>query len=197
MLIKRNVYFSAIDEDGEERLYSTTEVMDEQDYIERLYAENHSLHDENLSKYQSGRGLGRSYFWGGVGGLGGTAAGNIAASIADRKGKTDEEQAKIAKATGTAVGAGIGAGMGALAVKSLRKNSKTLFNNGLKKQGAANRLLASKYGKGIVGAGMAAGALGAYLGTKKNTQARQDKRLNKEWSKEEVRREDARKAGVK
>jgi len=39
MLIKRNVYFSAIDEDGEERLYSTTEVMDEQDYIERLYAE--------------------------------------------------------------------------------------------------------------------------------------------------------------
>ena len=186
MLIKRNVYFSAIDEDGEERLYSTTEVMDEQDYIERLYAENHSLHDENLSKYQSGRGLGRSYFWGGVGGLGGTAAGNVAASIADRKGKTDEEQASIAKTTGTAVGAGIGAGMGALAVKSLRKarRFKTVS-------------VPSGYAKGIVGAGMAAGALGAYLGTKKNTQARQDKRLHKEWAKEEVRREDARKAGIK
>lgn len=195
MLIKRNVYFSAYDENGEERLYSTTEVMDEQDYIERLYAENHSLHDENLSRYQSGRGLGRACFWGGAGGLGGTAAGNIAASIADKKGKTDKEQANIAKATGTVVGAGIGAGMGALAAKSLRSQSKMLFNKGLKRQAAANRLVASKAGKGLIGAGMAAGALGAYLGTKKNTKVRQDKRLENEWAKEEVRREDARRAG--
>ena len=40
MLIKRNVYFSAIDqESGEERLFSTTELLTEDEYLERLYSE--------------------------------------------------------------------------------------------------------------------------------------------------------------
>jgi hypothetical protein len=38
MIIKRNVYFSAVDEYGDERLFSTTELMNEEDYIERLYS---------------------------------------------------------------------------------------------------------------------------------------------------------------
>ena len=39
MLIVRDVYFSAYDENGEERLYSTTELISEKDYMEKLYAE--------------------------------------------------------------------------------------------------------------------------------------------------------------
>ena len=68
MLIKRNVYFSAIDEDGEERLYSTTEVMDEMDYIERLYAESDA--EETLDNLKAA-GIGGAA----VAGLGATAYG--------------------------------------------------------------------------------------------------------------------------
>ena len=40
MYIKRNVYFSAIDQEtGEERLFSVNEVLDEETYLERLYSE--------------------------------------------------------------------------------------------------------------------------------------------------------------
>lgn len=39
MLIVRDVYFSAYDKNGEERLYSTTELISEEDYMEKLYAE--------------------------------------------------------------------------------------------------------------------------------------------------------------
>ena len=40
MLIKRNVYFSAIDQEtGEEKLFSVSEVLDEETYLERLYSE--------------------------------------------------------------------------------------------------------------------------------------------------------------
>lgn len=40
MFIKRNVYFSAIDQEtGEERLFSVNEVLDEETYLERLYSE--------------------------------------------------------------------------------------------------------------------------------------------------------------
>lgn len=40
MYIKRNVYFSAIDqESGEEKLFSVNEVLSEDEYLERMYAE--------------------------------------------------------------------------------------------------------------------------------------------------------------
>lgn len=39
MLIKRNVYFSAIDQEtGEEKLFSVNEVLDEETYLEKLYS---------------------------------------------------------------------------------------------------------------------------------------------------------------
>lgn len=41
MIIRRNVYFSAFDEQtGEERLYSTTELMDEETYLEAMFSED-------------------------------------------------------------------------------------------------------------------------------------------------------------
>jgi len=40
MLIKRNVYFSAVDQEtGEERLFSVNEIMTEEDYLEKIYSE--------------------------------------------------------------------------------------------------------------------------------------------------------------
>ena len=40
MLIKRNVYFSAVDQEtGEERLFSVNEIMTEEEYLERMYSE--------------------------------------------------------------------------------------------------------------------------------------------------------------
>ena len=40
MLIKRNVYFSAIDQEtGEEKLFSVSEILTEDEYLERLYSE--------------------------------------------------------------------------------------------------------------------------------------------------------------
>ena len=188
MLIKRNVYFSAIDEDGEERLYSTTEVMDEQDYIERLYAEKDEEDEDSkhshLSKYQSGRGLGRSYLLGGAAGLGGTAAGNVAATIADKKGKTDKETSNIAKATGAAVGGGLGIIAARKALKANRLAVDKAFlqagDSISKKMLAGARLGLSKHKKGIIGASAALAALGGYAGAAKNTRSRMDKRLRRE-----------------
>jgi len=50
MLVKRNVYFSAIDESGEERLYSTNEVISEEDYLEMLFSDNEDDEDEDEKK---------------------------------------------------------------------------------------------------------------------------------------------------
>jgi len=40
MYIRRKVFSIAIDENGEEKLFSTTELVDEDSYIEKLYSEN-------------------------------------------------------------------------------------------------------------------------------------------------------------
>lgn len=41
MLIKRNVYFSAIDQEtGEERLFSVSEILTEEEYQERIFSES-------------------------------------------------------------------------------------------------------------------------------------------------------------
>ena len=47
MLIKRNVYFSAVDEEtGEERLFSVNEIMTEEEYLEKMYSK---ANDKRLS----------------------------------------------------------------------------------------------------------------------------------------------------
>jgi hypothetical protein len=110
MIIKRNVYFSAVDEYGDERLFSTTELMNEEDYIERLYG------DIELNKLSSGRGYVRSSI-GGPGGWVGTYVGKEAADKADMEGKSDYEIRKAARRAGGIAGAatmgGLGAGLGA------------------------------------------------------------------------------------
>ena len=40
MYIRRKVFSTYIDENGEERLFSTTELVDEETYLEKIYSEN-------------------------------------------------------------------------------------------------------------------------------------------------------------
>jgi hypothetical protein len=40
MYIRRKVFSIAYDENGEEKLFSTTEIMSEESYLEKLYSEN-------------------------------------------------------------------------------------------------------------------------------------------------------------
>ena len=53
MYIRRKVFSTYIDEEtGEERLYSTTEIMSEESYLEKLYSENEPEQKEFNSKAQ-------------------------------------------------------------------------------------------------------------------------------------------------
>jgi hypothetical protein len=121
MLIKRNVYFSAVDQEtGEERLFSVNEIMTEDEYLERMYSEEQGEFGDkpkkkNLIGNQSSyRGNGRAYVLGNYGGVIGRAAGNHAATKAARQGKSDEEVMdrgkKVAGRVGGAAGAGLAAG---------------------------------------------------------------------------------------
>ena len=48
MYIKRNVYFSAVDQEtGEEKLFCVNEVLDEDTYLERLYSEGEDEKESN------------------------------------------------------------------------------------------------------------------------------------------------------
>ena len=42
MYIRRKAYSVVIDENGEEKLFSTTEIMSEESYLEKLYSESES-----------------------------------------------------------------------------------------------------------------------------------------------------------
>jgi len=46
MYIRRKAYSVAVDENGEEKLFSTTEIMSEESHIEKLYAESEKKDDD-------------------------------------------------------------------------------------------------------------------------------------------------------
>jgi len=142
MLIKRNVYFSAVDEEtGEERLFSVNEIMTEEEYLERMYSEEQrELGDKpkkNLIGNQSSyRGNGRAYILGGgEAGIIGRAAGNYAATKAARQGKSDEEVMDRGKKVAGSVGGATGAALGAIGAYTggksmMRVSGKTVTDLG-------------------------------------------------------------------
>ena len=153
MLIKRNVYFSAVDENGEEKLFSVTEIMTEEEYLEKMYSEKKlSLSDkvnlalvkttpkkvcETMSDYcsddeekskKAGKKMAKRVAIGGGAMLGsmGAAMGHVAGG---------GKGAAIGAAAGAAVGAGSGYGgfkLGEVASRKLRKKSEK-YRNELKK----------------------------------------------------------------
>lgn len=152
MLIKRKVYFSAIDEEtGEERLFSTTEIMSEESYLEMLYSKKEEkdetklkpLNRLNVAMYKTegkfGRKMDKDNLEGNIkesaknnlkmaaGFTGaGTAVGAIAGGIKGKSLRSAKEGAKVGAAIGGLVGGStaLGATAGTAAVKGLRKVSK-------------------------------------------------------------------------
>lgn len=80
MYIKRNVYFSAVDQEtGEEKLFCVNEVLDEDTYLERLYSEGE---DEKKSNGLKTAGKAALIGGAGVGIAGGIGEHAIAHKIA-------------------------------------------------------------------------------------------------------------------
>jgi hypothetical protein len=129
MYIRRKVFSTFIDtETGEERLFSTTEIMSEEEYIERMYSEEQEESGNKPKKnlignHSSYRGNGRAYALGGYGGVIGRAAGNYAATKAARQGKSDEEVMDRGKKVAGHVGAATGTALGAGGAYQIGKNS--------------------------------------------------------------------------
>jgi hypothetical protein len=111
MLIKRNTYFSAIDQEtGEERLFSVNEILDEETYLERLYSETKENKKKNpVADKSSYRGNGRAYLIAGNPGIIGRAVGNHVATKAAKEGAGNKEVmergTKAAGKTGAVLGA--------------------------------------------------------------------------------------------
>lgn len=82
MYIKRNVYFSAVDQEtGEEKLFCVNEVLDEDTYLERLYSEGE---DEKKSNGLKTAGKAALIGGAGVGIAGGIGENVIAHKIAEK-----------------------------------------------------------------------------------------------------------------
>ena len=123
MEIRRKVYSLAVDENGEEKLFSTRDV----ELVDAcLFSDKDKDEDEDesekkedkvlLEDVDSHRGLGRSLVFGGTPGAVGGYVGKKHADKLDREGKSDEEikneTTKKAAKTGALTG-GLGAGLGA------------------------------------------------------------------------------------
>jgi len=150
MYIRRKVFSTFIDtETGEERLFSTTEIMSEEEYIERMYSEEEDetklkpLNRLNIALYKAEGKLGRKMDKDNLEGnikeaaktnlkLGAgltaasTAAGAIAGGIKGKSLKSAKKGAKAGAAIGGLMGGAgaLGATAGTAAVKGLRKVSK-------------------------------------------------------------------------
>lgn len=167
--------------------------------LERLFSKrNKEKKDKRnriaLEDVNSHRGLGRSAILGALApGMIGGYVGKKAANKADKEGKSDEEILKKAQKTGAIGGAipGVALGAGTSLVGSHVYNKYgpkivDTINAALKDQGYDDdvNIKFNKLGKGsrakkaLIAAGLAGGfgALGGYLGARKNTKKRLEKR---------------------
>ena len=119
-------------------------------------------HKASLKDHDSYRGIGRSYFLGGLPGIVGTYVGKEHGLNLEKEGYTDKEIEEKAGGRGALVGAATGAVVSPIVAASLAKQLPEVSKSKL----ATSALL-----------GMTAlGALGSYLGAKKNISDRVEKR---------------------
>lgn len=170
MYIRRKVFSLLQDEMGEERYFSTTdfEITDgeQKDFAKKEKKPNKKKR-RALEDVESHRGLGRSILLGGpspAGALGGFA-GKMKANKLDKEGKSDKEILEGASKHGAKVGAGLGAGL--IAGKAI--SEAIAYPKGMKKLAVSGNLVPAALVSGF-------GALGGYLGAKKNTKTRLEKR---------------------
>ena len=100
MYIRRKVFSIALDENGEERLFSTKDTTKSK--------------SRDISRVDSHRGLGRSLLLGGPGGAVGAYLTKDEATKLAKEGKSDEEIVNAVGKSGLKKGAAINAGLGAL-----------------------------------------------------------------------------------
>jgi hypothetical protein len=173
MYIRRKVFSVLQDESGEERYFSTTDYV----YDDRMFSKDSEKKKSHngiyLEDINSHRGLGRSMILGAVlpGAIGGYA-GKKAANKADNEGLSDREILKKAKRKGSKVGALAGGLAGAVTSVPFAAAAHH-FTGGNKLATAAVPVALSTVGAGV-------GALGGYLGAKKNTKTRLAKRAQME-----------------
>lgn len=170
MYIRRKVFSLLQDETGEERYFSTTdfEISDEE---QKEFAEKKDKSKKKkrraLEDVESHRGLGRSILLGGpspAGALGGFL-GKKKADQLDKEGKSDKEILEGASKHGAKMGAGVGAGL--IAGKAI--GEAIASPKGMKKLAISGNIVPAAVVGGF-------GALGGYLGAKKNTKTRLEKR---------------------
>ena len=167
MYIRRKVFSHIQNEDGEVKLFSTTDYeMNDSKEVIRMFAEKKeekkSRRKVALETVESDKGLKRAFLLSPIDGGGGLVGGYISkseADKADKEGASDEEILRRAKKKGLHTGAITGAIVGGTA--GLRMNGLA---------GAAT---------GAIGGG-ALGALGGRNASSVNTKARLAKRAMKE-----------------
>lgn len=121
-----------------------------------------------MEDVESHRGLGRSLIVGlpsGPGGAVGAFLGKKKADKLDAEGKSDKEILKGATKHAAAAGAGIGAGL----VGGKMISDAIILPKGMKKAAVVGKIVPLAAATGF-------GALGGYLGAKKNTKTRLEKR---------------------
>ena len=179
MYIKRKLYSTYTDGGGEERLFSTTEFVDEDQYLnEVIYSKNNRTRLEDID---SNRGRGRSAVIGLLApGMIGGYMGKKEAEKADNEGLEDREIIKRAERKGGKSGAIAGAACSVpLALTSIYgadKLARFAKRNGVKVSRPA--AIAGTLGKSamLTAGAMGLGYLGGKLGARKNTRTRLEKR---------------------
>lgn len=176
MYIRRKVFSLLQDETGEERYFSTTDF----EINQREFAKKENKPKKKrrpLEDVESHRGLGRSLIVGlpsGPGGALGAFLGKKKADELDAEGKSDREI--IRGASNYAAGAGAGIGAGLLGGKMI--SDAIMLPKGMKKAAIVGNLVPLATATGF-------GALGGYLGAKKNTKTRLEKRKYRKVDDEE------------
>lgn len=152
MIIRRNVYFSAIDEQtGEERLYSTTELIDEESYLNEMMYSEEDEEKEFSEKKEKKMRLGDKIHIGAHKHLSyGKYRKAQIDSLEDDKATAKKGRHALAKedAKMAALGAGIGGGIVTAAAKGNRKAAAGL-TAAATVGGAAGAYVSSRVGNKI------------------------------------------------
>lgn len=173
MYIRRKAYSVAYDENGDERLFSTTEIMNEESYLEKLYSEK-SEKDKKKSKIASGvaTGLGAGAIVAGVKSKNALEKAKEIANSYNRNALLNKYDKRIAAKTGTTVlpfGGVMGDSEKVKKAEELSKRHKRVVQN------AVNKLANKSLKLGATGLALGTAGLGAAAyGLKKKGDAKKD-----------------------
>jgi hypothetical protein len=141
MYIRRKVFSVAIDENGEEKLFSTTEIMSEDSYIEKVYAEAEEAEKKSSvgKKVAIGAGATAGVGAAGVGGIYG--AGKLGEKIRKNRILANRAEVKEAQSVIDSLKNDEALMKMKQGKESLSKAQEALKNAGTKKAGAVEKNL--------------------------------------------------------